>query len=96
MAQPCTSASFVYDGNGVRVAKTEDRETVHYPNRFYEKNTTAGTITTYYYLGSRLVALRKGSTLEHLHQDHLDRPAVTTDSNARIICHHERFHTTED
>ncbi|MBI3954392.1 MAG: hypothetical protein HY330_07745 [Chloroflexi bacterium] len=39
-------------------------------NRYYEKNITTGDVTTYYYLGGRLVALRKGTTLEYVHQDH--------------------------
>jgi hypothetical protein len=55
-------ASFVYDGDGNRVKKTEGGETTLCVNRYYEKNlstgeaTTAnGDITMSYYLGGRLI-----------------------------------------
>ncbi len=38
---------------------------------YYEKDLTNNVITTYYYLGDRLVAKRAGSTLSYIHQDHL-------------------------
>ncbi|MBI4311288.1 MAG: hypothetical protein HY681_05835 [Chloroflexi bacterium] len=38
-------ASFVYDGDGVRVKKTEGGQTTVYPNRYYEKNVTTGVAT---------------------------------------------------
>lgn|GEM_PF-6215701 len=39
-----------------------------YVNKYYEKNITTTTVTSYYYLGDRLVALKKGTTLEYVHQ----------------------------
>ncbi|MFC1949054.1 hypothetical protein ACFLW0_02660 [Chloroflexota bacterium] len=66
-----STASFVYDGDGNRVNKTENGETILYINRYYDKNLTTGNVTTYYYLGSRLVAMREGTELNYLHQDHL-------------------------
>jgi RHS repeat-associated protein len=74
------SRTYVYDGNGQRVKKTESGTTTIYVNRFYEKNLTSGEITTYYYFRERLVALRKGSTLEYVHQDHLNSTVLSTDS----------------
>jgi 16S rRNA (guanine(966)-N(2))-methyltransferase RsmD len=53
-------AGMAYDGDGRRVKKTEAGETVHYPHRYYEKNSTTGVGTKYYYLGDRLNALRRG------------------------------------
>ncbi len=73
-------ASFVYDGDGNRVKKTEGGQTIVYPNKYYEKNVTTGEVTTYYFLGGRLVALRKGTTLEYVHQEHLSGTALSTDS----------------
>jgi hypothetical protein len=66
-------ASFVYDGNGNRVMKTEGGETILYVNQYYEKNLTTGVVTTYYYLGGKLVAMREGTDLKYTHDDHLSR-----------------------
>jgi len=51
-------ASFVYDGDGNRVKKTEGGETILYINQYYEKNLTTGVVTTYYYLGGKLSTSR--------------------------------------
>jgi len=40
---------------------------------------TSGDVTTYYYHGGKLVAMRKGTTLEYVHQEHLGGTAMTTD-----------------
>ncbi|MBI2831198.1 MAG: hypothetical protein HYX79_02970, partial [Chloroflexi bacterium] len=55
-------ASFVYDGDGNRVKKTEGGQTILYINKYYEKNLTTEEVTTYYYLGGRLVAKLSGET----------------------------------
>jgi hypothetical protein len=39
---------------------------------------TASEVTTYYHLGGQLVALRKGSTVEDVHQDHLGSTVLST------------------
>jgi|WetSurMetagenome_2_1015567.scaffolds.fasta_scaffold703209_2 YD repeat-containing protein len=44
-----TTAQYVYDGNGVRVKKTEGGETVVYVNQYYEVNTTTSNATSSYY-----------------------------------------------
>jgi RHS repeat-associated protein len=74
-------ASFVYDGDGNRVKKTENGETILYVNQFYEKNLTTGVVTTYYYLDGKLVAMREGTDLKYTHQDHLTSTSVMTDSS---------------
>jgi RHS repeat-associated protein len=74
-------ASFVYDGDGNRVKKTENGETVIYVNKYYERNITNPEVTTSYYLGSKLVAQRKGTTLSYVMQDHLGSTSVTANSS---------------
>jgi RHS repeat-associated protein len=73
------SGSFVYDGDGNRVKKTEGGQTTVYVNRYYEK--TGAEITTSYYLGSRLVAQRKGTDQSFILQDHLGSTAATTNAS---------------
>jgi len=72
------TTTFVYDGDGKRVAKTAGTTTTVYPNRYYEKTGSEGTSN--YYLGDRLVAVKKGSVLEYIHQDHLGSSNVSSDS----------------
>ena len=74
------TTTMTYDGDGRRVKKVEAGVTTVYPNALYEKNVTGSEVTTSYYLGGQLVALRKGSTLEDVHQDHLGSTVVSTTS----------------
>jgi RHS repeat-associated protein len=76
-----TTATFVYDGDGNRVMKTENGETILYVNRYYEKNLDTGVVTTYYYLGGQLVAMREGTDLKYTHDDHLSSTSVMTDDS---------------
>ena len=78
-------ATFIYDGDGNRIQKTEAGQTVLFINRFYEKNITSGNFTTSYYLGSRLVAQREGTELRYIHQDHLSGTSLTTSENGTVI-----------
>ncbi len=89
-------ATFIYDGDGNRVKKTEAGETVLYPdslrlcgtfgiNKYYEKNLTSGNVTTSYYLGSRLIAQREGEEVRFIHQDHLSGTSLTTTDNGTDI-----------
>jgi YD repeat-containing protein len=73
--------TFVYDGNGNRVKKTAGGETILYINRYCEKNLDTEEVTTYYYLGERLIAQRKGTDLSYIHQDHLTGTSLMTDSS---------------
>ncbi len=68
-------ASFVYDGDGNRVKKTENGFTTTYVNRYYEK--TGTVITTSYYLGGKLIAQRQGTALSYVLQDHLGSTSVS-------------------
>jgi RHS repeat-associated protein len=78
-------ASFVYDGDGNRVKKTEGGQTVLYLSRYYEKNLTTGEVTTYYYHGDKLVAKRAGTILQYIHQDHLTGSSVVSASNGAVV-----------
>jgi RHS repeat-associated protein len=73
-------SEFVYDGDGNRVKKTENGETVIYVNKYYEKNLTTGVFTTSYYLGGQLIAQRENTTLKYIHQDHLTSTSLMTNN----------------
>jgi RHS repeat-associated protein len=80
-----TTATFIYDGDGNRVEKIENSETILYINKYYEKNLTTGNVTSYYYLGGRLVAMKQDSNLKYLHQDHLTGTALVTSDNGTSL-----------
>jgi RHS repeat-associated protein len=63
------------------VKKTEGGQTTVYVNKYYEKNITTAEVTTSYYLGGKLIALRKGTTLSYAMQDHLGSTSATADSS---------------
>jgi hypothetical protein len=65
----------------MRVKNTSDNETVLYINQYYEKNLTTGEVTTYYYLGGRLVVQKVNTDLSYMHQDHLTGTSLMTDSD---------------
>ena len=46
---------------------------------------TTGNVTSYYYLGDRLVSLKKDTTLRFVHQDHLTGTAVITDTDGEEV-----------
>ena len=81
------SGTFVYDGDGNRIKKTENGQTTIYVGKYYEKNMSTGNVTTYYYLGDRLVALRSGTNLRYTHLDHLGSVNVVTDSSGNEVGH---------
>ncbi|MFC2018022.1 RHS repeat-associated core domain-containing protein [Chloroflexota bacterium] len=74
-------ATFVYDGDGNRIKKTESGETILYINQYYEKNLTTGEVTSRYYLGGREVAYKNNSGLTYVHQDSLGSTALTTNTS---------------
>jgi uncharacterized protein RhaS with RHS repeats len=63
------------------VKKTEGGQTILYINKYYEKNITIGEVITSYYLGDKLVAQRKGTSLRYILQDHLTSTSVIMDSS---------------
>jgi RHS repeat-associated protein len=79
--------TFVYDGDGNRVKKVVDdgqtAVTTIYVNRFYE--VTGNEITSYYYLGGKLVAKRTGTELSYIHQEHLTGTALVTSDNGTSL-----------
>jgi RHS repeat-associated protein len=76
------TTTFVYDGDGNRVKQTVGDVITTYVNKFYEK--TGTEITTNYYLGSKLISVRKGTTLSYILQDHLGSTSVTADSSGAV------------
>ncbi len=85
------TATFTYDGDGGRVLKAEGGDTVHYVNRYYEKNVTTGVATVYYWHGGKLVAVKKASTLEYVHTDHLGSVSRTTDTGGALVRREDDF-----
>ncbi len=80
------SAAFVYDGDGKRVKKTAGGVTTLYVNKYYEKKIgSPDEITLYYYLGNRMVALKKGTNLRYVSQDHLTGTSVTSDTSGNTV-----------
>jgi RHS repeat-associated protein len=77
--------TYVYDGDGKRGKKTEGGQTILYINKLYEKNITTSENTTYYFIGGNLVAMRKGTTLQYMHQDHLTGTAVMSDNTGTQV-----------
>jgi RHS repeat-associated protein len=75
------TTTFVYDGDGNRVKKTVGNVTTLYVNQYYEKNLDSGEITTYYYLGGKMVAQRKDTTLTYIHQDSLGSSSAASNAN---------------
>jgi RHS repeat-associated protein len=75
------TSTFVYDAGGSRAKKTEGGQTIIYVNKYYEKNITTGEVTTYYYLGAKMVAQRKNTTLQYMHQDHLTGTSLVTNAD---------------
>ncbi len=65
--------------------KTEGGETTVFVNGYYQKNVTTGTVTKYYYLGGRMVAVKEGATLRYVHQDHLGSSSVATGSAGSTV-----------
>lgn len=77
--------TFVYDGDGNRIRKTENGQTILYINKYYEVNLTTGNATSYYYLGGRLVAMSENTTLRYIHQDHLTGTSLVTSDNGTSL-----------
>lgn len=51
----------------------------------YEKNTSTGTITLYYYLGGKMVAYKEGTTLRYVSKDHLKGTSLTIDTSGTVV-----------
>jgi RHS repeat-associated protein len=80
-----TIATFVYDGDGNRVLKTEGGETILYVSQYYEVNVTTEKETCYYYLGGKLVAKSDNGAISYIHQDSLSSTSLMTDASGTQI-----------
>ncbi|MBI5840803.1 MAG: RHS repeat-associated core domain-containing protein [Chloroflexi bacterium] len=76
-------ASFLYDGDGRRVAQTLNGVTTYFVGNYYE--VTGGVVTKYYYAGAQRIAMRRDGTLYYLLSDHLGSTSLTTDAGGNII-----------
>jgi len=77
------NATFLYDGDGKRVAQTLNGMTTYFVGSYYEK--TGSTVTKYYYAGSQRVAMRQGTALYYLLSDHLGSTSLTTDASGNVL-----------
>jgi RHS repeat-associated protein len=80
-----TVNTFTYDGDGKRIKKIENGETILYVNRYYEVNLTTNNATTSYYLGDKLIAQQTGDSLRYIHQDHLGGTSVVSSENGTEV-----------
>ena len=73
-----------YDAEGMRVKKTRGSTTTYTFFAQYEEEVTDGTTTaiSHYSFGGLRVAVKRGSTLYHLHGDHLGSTSLTTAGSA--------------
>jgi RHS repeat-associated protein len=73
------SSTFMYDGDGNRVAQTVNGVTTYFVGNYYEKKGT--TVTKYYFAGATRLAVRTNGTLSYLLGDHLGSSSVTTNAS---------------
>lgn len=68
--------------------KIENGETTVYINKYFEKNITTGEEISSYYLGEKLVALKKGVSpsfeLCYILQDHLSSTSITEEEEGNL------------
>jgi hypothetical protein len=74
------TASFVYDGDGTRVASTINGVTTKFVGEYYE---VTGTEVTKYYGGK--TAMRTGSVLTYLLADHLGFNSLITSDTGTLL-----------
>ncbi len=78
------SASFVYDGDGVRVKSTVGGTTTAYIGSYYEWTGSSSTMKRYYEAGGSRIGMRQGSTLYWLLADHLGSTSVTANASGGL------------
>ena len=73
-----------YAAEGMRVKKTRGNTTTYTFFAQYEEEVTNGVTTaiSYYTFGGLRIAVKRGSTLYHLHGDHLGSTSLTTRGSA--------------
>lgn len=87
-ASSFTDATFLYDGDGRRVAQTVNGVTTYFVGAHYEL--TGSTVTKYYFAGASRIAMRKytipqSMSVEYFIGDHLGSTSITTDSTGAKI-----------
>ncbi len=76
------SASFVYNGDGMRVKSTVAGVTTAFIGNYYEWRGSAAASVKYYYAGSQRIAMRTGSEApKYLLGDHLGSTSVTVNAD---------------
>jgi RHS repeat-associated protein len=70
------TTTFIYDGDGSRVKQTVGGVVTTYVNKYFEK--TGADNTSNYYLGGKLIAVKKITTLSYILQDHLGSTSGTS------------------
>jgi RHS repeat-associated protein len=94
-ANQMTSASgnsYRYDGHNRRVKKSDTIDTSYSMYTLSGQlvyRQVAGAHKDYYYLGNKLVATKKGSSVEYVHTDYLGSPAAYTTTGGSVS---KRFH----
>ena len=78
------SASFEYDGDGVRVKSTVGGTTTVYIGSYFEWTGSSSTMKRYYEAGGSRMGMRQGSTLYWLVSDHLGSTSVTANASGSL------------
>jgi RHS repeat-associated protein len=73
------SLRFLYDGDGVRIAKIENDKTTVYVGDL-EKNLTSGELIKYYSIGGKRVVIKNNSGINYIISDHLGSTSVVSDA----------------
>jgi YD repeat-containing protein len=95
IAKDNVTTTLVYDGDGARIKKQVDNGTLTtlttYVNQYYEVTVTEenGQVRdteeiSNYYLGNRLIAIKKGDELNYVHQDHLGSTTGTSNDDGTL------------
>jgi len=80
------TASYLYNGDGQRVAATEGGVTTVFIGSYFEWQVGMEDITQYYYAGSERIAMRQGGSQPHyLLGDHLGSTSVIVDAAGQVI-----------
>ena len=79
------ATTYDYNALGQRVRKTTGSVSTHFIYSPTGQLLAEGTQAQYIYLGGELVGYIKNNQLYYVHNDHLARPEVITDSSATVV-----------
>jgi hypothetical protein len=77
----------------MRVKSIVNGITTAHVGSHYEKNITTSGVTKYYTFGGQRVAMRKGSTLNWQHSDHLGSASLATNASGGAVPNSEQRYT---